>query len=358
MTVIEVFAEHTYPVVIGRNLLDQINGYIGEADRVAVIHPKALRNTGEAIRTALTEVTSIAIEVPDAEEAKGAAVLEFCWMALGQAGFTRNDLIISVGGGATTDLAGFVAATWLRGIRVIHIPTTLLGMVDAAIGGKTGINTAEGKNLVGSLYSPSAVLCDLNSLETMSPNDYVGGLAEVIKAGFIRDPEILRLIELDPAAAKSPSWEFTEEVITRSIQVKADVVSGDLKEKLGSSVGREILNYGHTFGHAVERNEKYNWRHGAAVSVGMIYVANLAFLSGYLSETNVDRHKNLLESVGLPTTYRGGAWTELLSAMKIDKKTRGDLLRFVVLTDIAKPMILEGPDPALLVAAYQDLVQG
>jgi 3-dehydroquinate synthase len=140
--------------------------------------------------------------------------------------------------------------------------------------------------------------------------------------------------------------------------VKADVVSGDLKEKLGSSVGREILNYGHTFGHAVERNEKYNWRHGAAVSVGMIYVANLAFLSGYLSESNVDRHKNLLESVGLPTTYRGGAWTELLSAMKIDKKTRGDLLRFVVLTDIAKPMILEGPDPALLVAAYQDLVQG
>lgn len=358
MTTISISAEHDYPVVIGHNLLDQIQQHISGADRVAVIHPKALRATGELIRTALTEVTSVAIEVPDAEDAKTAAVLEFCWMALGQAGFTRNDIIISVGGGATTDLAGFVAATWLRGVRVIHIPTTLLAMVDAAIGGKTGINTTEGKNLVGSFHSPSAVICDLNALDSMSENDYIGGLAEVIKAGFIRDPKILELIESDPASAKSPIWEHTQEIITRSIQVKADVVSGDLKENLGTSVGREILNYGHTFGHAVEKFEKYNWRHGAAVSVGMVYVANLANMSGHLSDANLDRHKNLLSAVGLPITYRGGAWTQLHEAMKVDKKSRGDLLRFVILNDIAKPAILEGPDPALLVAAYQDLVQG
>lgn len=358
MTTIEISAEHKYSVVVGRNLLDQIGNHVSGADRVAVIHPKALRATGELIRTALTEVKSIAIEVPDAEEAKTVAVLEFCWMALGQAGFTRNDVIISVGGGATTDLAGFVAATWLRGIRVIHIPTTLLGMVDAAIGGKTGINTSEGKNLVGSFHSPIAVLCDLNALETMSENDYVGGLAEVIKAGFIKDPEILNLIEQDPEGAKSPGWKHTQEIITRSIQVKADVVSADLKELLGTSVGREILNYGHTFGHAVEKFEKFNWRHGAAVSVGMIYVANLANLSGQLSEANVDRHKKILNSVGLPITYRGGVWNQLHEAMKVDKKSRGDLLRFVILKDLAKPAILEGPDPALLVAAYQDLVQG
>lgn len=147
MTTINVAAEHTYPVVIGRNLLDQISEHIDSADRIAVIHPAALRTTGEMIRTSLGDKTNIAIEVPDAEDSKTVAVLEFCWMALGQAGFTRNDLIISVGGGATTDLAGFVAATWLRGIRVIHIPTTLLGMVDAAIGGKTGINTAEGERI-------------------------------------------------------------------------------------------------------------------------------------------------------------------------------------------------------------------
>ncbi len=356
-TTITVSADREYPVIVGRNLLDQITNYTATVDRVAVIHPQALRATGELIRSALTEVTSVAIEVPDAEEAKTVPVLEFCWMALGQAGFTRNDLIISVGGGATSDLAGFVAATWLRGISVIHIPTTLLGMVDAAIGGKTGINTAEGKNLVGSFHSPSAVLCDLNALETMSRNDYIGGLAEVIKAGFIKDPEILNLIEQDPISAQSPSWEHTEEIIIRSIQVKADVVGLDLRENLNTSIGREILNYGHTFGHAIERNEKYSWRHGAAVSVGMVYVANLANSLGRLSDENRLRHINILSAVGLPTTYRGGAWTELLAAMKIDKKARGDVLRFILLEDIAKPFILEGPDPALLVAAYQDLVQ-
>lgn len=358
MTIINVNAEHTYPVIIGRNLLTQLHEHLSGADRVAVIHPKALRATGEAIRDSLKDVTSIAIEIPEAEEAKTAAVLEFCWMALGQAGFTRNDLIVTVGGGATTDLGGFVAATWLRGIRVIHIPTTLLGMVDAAIGGKTGINTEEGKNLVGSFYSPTAVFCDLNSLETMPQNDYIGGLAEVIKAGFIRDPKILDLIEADPTGAQSPNWIHTEEIITRSIQVKADVVGVDLKESLGTSAGREILNYGHTFGHAIERFERYSWRHGAAVSVGMVYVANLAQLTGNLSEENVARHKAVLQAVGLPISYRGGVWSDLLAAMKIDKKSRGDILRFVVLNDIAKPAILEGPDPALLVAAYEDLVQG
>ena len=191
----------------------------------------------------------------------------------------------------------------------------------------------------------------------MSENEYVGGLAEVIKAGFIRDVRILELIEADPAGAKTPDWECTQEIITRSIQVKADVVSIDLKEQLSSEVGREILNYGHTLGHAIERNEKYSWRHGAAVSVGMMYVANLANLAGALSDSVVDRHSNILQAVGLPVTYKAGAWTELLAAMKVDKKARGDLLRFVILKDVGKPALLEGPDPALLVAAYQEIVQ-
>jgi 3-dehydroquinate synthase len=278
-------------------------------------------------------------------------------MALGQAGFTRNDLIISVGGGATTDLAGFVAATWLRGIRVLHIPTTLLAMVDAAVGGKTGINTAEGKNLVGAFHSPIAVLCDLNSLVTLNRNDYVGGLAEIIKAGFIRDERILQLIEGNPQAATNPEWEHTQEIIERAIQVKADVVGVDLKESLGTSAGREILNYGHTFGHAIERVERYSWRHGSAVAVGMMYVANLAFSSGKMSQTLLERHQSILSSVGLPTTYRDGKWSELLAAMKIDKKSRGDVLRFVILEEVGRPTILEGPDPALLVAAYHSIVQ-
>lgn len=358
MTTISVHTDRTYPVVVGRSLLGDLPQHLNGCDRVAIIHPKSLQVSAEAIRDSLTSVMAITIEIPDAEEAKTAQVLEFCWTALGQSGFTRNDVIISLGGGATTDLAGFVAATWLRGIDVIHIPTTLLGMVDAAVGGKTGINTADGKNLVGAFHSPKAVLCDLNALDTLPYLDYVSGLAEIVKAGFIRDEEILKLIEQEPSLATRPSWEHTEEIITRAIQVKADVVSVDLKESLGTSGGREILNYGHTFGHAIERVEKYRWRHGAAVSVGMMYVAHLAVLAGRLPTDVLERHHRVLTSVGLPTTYRADQWNALYEAMKIDKKARGSLLRFIVLEDVAKPALLEGPDPALLVAAYQEIVQG
>lgn len=353
---INVKADITYPVIIGRNLLSELPNHLGGADRIAIIHPGALRESADLIRESLSDFSTIAIEIPEAEEGKSGAVMEFCWTALGQAGFTRNDIIVSVGGGATTDLAGFVAATWLRGIKIVHVPTTLLAMVDAAIGGKTGINTAEGKNLVGAFHSPTAVLCDLNALDSMAPNDYVGGLAEVIKAGFIRDTTILDLVESDPSAAVDPTSEITRDLITRAIQVKADVVGSDLRELDATGVGREILNYGHTFGHAIERVERYSWRHGAAVSVGMMFVANLSHLAGKLSATDLERHASILSSVGLPLHYRDGKWNELLSAMKVDKKSRGDLLRFIVLDGIGRPSLLEGPDPAILVAAYQEIV--
>ena len=357
MTTITVSADRQYPVIIGRGLLDEIKPYLVQADRVAVIFPDALRVSGEIIKDSLDGVTSISIQIPDGEKAKSAAVLEFCWKVLGEAGFTRNDLIISVGGGSTTDLAGFVAATWLRGIDVLHVPTTLLAMVDAAVGGKTGINTEEGKNLVGAFHSPVAVLCDLNALDQLPQHEYVSGLAEVIKAGFIRDTVILDLIESDPLGAVNPDWVHAEEIIRRAIQVKADVVGGDLRETLGTSVGREILNYGHTLGHAIERVEKYTWRHGAAISVGMIYIAHLANMAGRLSDEALARHYRILNLVGLPTSYADGRWNDLLSAMKLDKKSRGSLLRFVILDDVAKPALLEGPDPALLVAAYQEIVK-
>ncbi|WP_048821240.1 3-dehydroquinate synthase family protein, partial [Streptomyces ipomoeae] len=253
-----------YEVLVGRQLLGELGGLIGgKAKRVAVIHPEALGETGEALRADLAEqgYEAVAIQVPNAEEAKTAEVAAYCWKALGQSGFTRTDVIVGVGGGATTDLAGFVAATWLRGVRWIAIPTTVLAMVDAAVGGKTGINTAEGKNLVGSFHPPAGVLCDLAALESLPVNDYVSGLAEIIKAGFIADPVILDLIEADPQAARTPAGPHTAELIERSIRVKAEVVSGDLKE----SGRREILNYGHTLAHAIEKNERYKWRHGAAV---------------------------------------------------------------------------------------------
>ncbi|THA28477.1 3-dehydroquinate synthase [Streptomyces sp. A1277] len=343
-----------YEVLIGRQLLGELPALIGErAKRVAVLHPEALAETGEAVRQDLADqgYEAIAIQLPNAEEAKTVEVAAYCWKALGQTGFTRTDVIVGIGGGATTDVAGFVAASWLRGVRWIAVPTTVLGMVDAAVGGKTGINTAEGKNLVGAFHPPAGVLCDLAALDSLPVNDYVSGMAEIIKAGFIADPAILDLIEADPQAARTPEGPHTAELIERSIRVKAEVVSSDLKE----SGLREILNYGHTLGHAIEKNERYKWRHGAAVSVGMVFAAELGRLAGRLDDATADRHRAILESVGLPLTYRGDQWPKLLENMKVDKKSRGDLLRFIVLDGLGKPTVLEGPDPAVLLAAYGEV---
>ncbi|MFD6478514.1 3-dehydroquinate synthase [Streptomyces anulatus] len=343
-----------YEVLVGHQLLGELPQLIGDrARRVAVLHPEALAETGEAVRQDLADqgYEAIAIQLPNAEEAKTVEVAAYCWKALGQTGFTRTDVIVGIGGGATTDVAGFVAATWLRGVRWIAVPTTVLGMVDAAVGGKTGINTAEGKNLVGAFHPPAGVLCDLAALDSLPVNDYVSGMAEIIKAGFIADPVILDLVEADPEGARTPAGPHTAELIERSIRVKAEVVSSDLKE----SGLREILNYGHTLAHAIEKNERYKWRHGAAVSIGMVFAAELGRLAGRLDDATADRHRSVLASVGLPLAYRGDQWPKLLENMKVDKKSRGDLLRFIVLDGIGKPTVLEGPDPAVLLAAYGEV---
>ncbi|MFZ0323373.1 MAG: 3-dehydroquinate synthase [Actinomycetes bacterium] len=352
--VVPVHGEPGYDVVVGRRLLGDLGGVLGPAvHRVAVIHPRALAASGEAVREDLVGqgLDAVTIEVPDAEAAKTSEVATFCWSVLGRSGFTRSDAIVGLGGGATTDLAGFVAATWLRGVQVVHLPTTLLGMVDAAVGGKTGINTDEGKNLVGAFHPPAGVLCDLDSLQTLPRNDYVAGLAEIVKAGFIADPEILSLIESDVDGATSPDGDHTLDLIARAIQVKADVVGVDLRE----SGDREFLNYGHTLGHAIEKVERYSWRHGAAVSVGMVFAAELSRLSGRLDPSVVQRHRDVLTALGLPVSYDGADWASLLEAMKVDKKTRGDRLRFVVLEAVGRPARLEGPDPALLTAAFAEV---
>ncbi len=351
---IDVGGAAPYPVLVGEQLLGELVGLLpAGVGRVAVITPRALAETGEAIRVDLEGqgLTAILIEVPDAEEAKTAEVAAFCWSVLGQSGFTRTDAVVAVGGGATTDLAGFVAATWLRGVAVVHVPTTLLGMVDAAIGGKTGINTTEGKNLVGSFHPPAGVICDLSALGSLPQNEYRAGLAEVVKVGFTHDPTILDLIEADPEAAGRADGGVTAELVARSVAVKASVVSADLRE----AGEREFLNYGHTLGHAIEKNERYQWRHGAAVSVGLVYAAELGRLAGRTEPDVVLRHRTILTSLGLPTAYRSDMWGRLYETMQVDKKTRGNTLRFVVLDDLGRPGRLEGPDPALLAAAYAEI---
>ncbi|WP_454048528.1 3-dehydroquinate synthase [Cellulomonas sp. Marseille-Q8402] len=358
---VEVRGDQPYEVVIGRNLLGELPRLLGDGVRkVLVIHPAALATTADVVREDLTAhgYEALLAEVPDAEPAKSAQVAAFCWQVLGQADFTRSDAIIGLGGGATTDLAGFVASTWLRGVKVVHVPTTLLAMVDAAVGGKTGINTVEGKNLVGTFHAPSGVLCDLAALESMPKHDYVAGLAEVVKCGFIADPRILELVEANGPEVTDPvraaGSEVLAELVERAVAVKARVVGEDLRE----AGLREILNYGHTLGHAIEHVERYSWRHGAAVAVGMVYAAELARLAGRLDDAVVARHRSILTGLGLPTTYRGDRWDQLHAAMRRDKKTRGDLLRFVVLEDVARPARLEGPDPTLLVAAYAEIAEG
>ncbi|QCB93637.1 3-dehydroquinate synthase [Cellulomonas shaoxiangyii] len=355
---VRVAGEQPYDVVIGHHLLGHLPVLLGDAvRRVLVVHPPTLATSADAVRDDLRAqgYEVYLAEVPDAEEAKTAQVAAFLWQVLGQADFTRSDAVVGLGGGATTDLAGFVAATWLRGVRVVHVPTTVLAMVDAAVGGKTGINTAEGKNLVGAFHPPAGVLCDLAALASMNRHDFVAGLAEVVKAGFIADPRILELVEentallTDPAAAAASPVLL--ELVERAVAVKARVVGEDLRE----AGLREILNYGHTLGHAVEHVERYRWRHGAAVSVGMVFAAELARLAGRLDDEVVTRHRSVLTALGLPVTYRGDRWEQLMAAMRRDKKTRGDLLRFVVLEDVGRPVRLEGPDPALLAAAYAEI---
>jgi len=356
-TTITVGGEQPYDVVVGHHLLGELPRLLGERVRkVLVVHPGVLSTSAEGVRDDLMAqgYQVFLAEVPEAEDCKTAEVAAFCWHVLGQADFTRSDAVVGLGGGATTDLAGFVAATWLRGIRVVQVPTTVLAMVDAALGGKTGINTDEGKNLVGAFHPPAGVLCDLVTLETLPVNDRVAGLGEVIKHGFIADERILELVEADPGALTGPQVtapETLRELVERSVVVKARVVATDLRE----AGPREFLNYGHTFGHAIEQVERYRWRHGAAVSVGMVFAAELARLAGRLPDDVVARHREVLTSVGLPVSYRGDRWEQLLAAMRRDKKTRGDLLRFVVLEGIGRPARLEGPDPALLAAAYAEV---
>jgi 3-dehydroquinate synthase len=354
LTRIPVGGERPYEVVIGTGVLGELPSLVGKAARtVVVIHPAGLAEIAGPACGALVAAGYLvhAEEVPAGEAAKDIAVAARLWSRLAAHRVTRDDAIVGIGGGATTDLAGFVAASWLRGIRVVLLPTTLLAVTDAAIGGKTAVNIPEGKNLVGAFHSPAGVLADLAVLETLPQADYVSGLAEVIKTGFIADPVILDLAEADPGGAVVPHGRHARELVERTVRVKAEVVSADLRE----AGRREILNYGHTLGHAIERVEGYRIRHGEAVAIGMVYAAELARLAGRLDAGVVTRHRRVLAAAGLPTAYLSGAWPQLREAMAVDKKSRGSRLRFVILEGVGRPVILDDPPEALLRDAYREV---
>ena len=357
-TRITVGGERPYDVVVGEGVLGELPGLVGDSAaqsgrRVAIIYAAGLAEVAGRARRALEaaghRVHSAAIADGEAAKEITVAARLWSWLAGNQLG--RTDTIVGIGGGAACDLAGFVAATWLRGVRVVLVPTTLLGIVDAAIGGKTAVNIPEGKNLVGAFHPPAGVLADLDTLRTLPRREYVSGLAEVIKAGFIADPVILDLIEAGPEQATRPDGKTARELVERAVRVKAGVVATDLRE----SGPREFLNYGHTLGHAIERAEEFRFRHGEAVAIGMVYAAALGRRSGRLDDQTAARHRAVLTAVGLPTGYQAGAWPRLREAMAVDKKTRAAQLRFVVLDGLARPGILAGPAEELLTAAYQEV---
>jgi 3-dehydroquinate synthase len=341
---VTVAGERPYDVVIGPGAQAELGRVLAGTPRAVVVHSPALAAAaGAAVATLHSAgVAAEAVVVPDGEAAKTAEVAASVWEEFGRLGLTRSDAVVGVGGGAVTDLAGFLAATWVRGVRVVQVPTSLLGMVDAAVGGKTGINTRAGKNLVGAFHPPVAVLADTDLLAGLPGAEFRSGLAEVVKCGFIADPEVLRLLEADPTGRGD-----TGELIERAVQVKAAAVGEDLYD----TGRREFLNYGHTLAHAIERVENFGWRHGEAVAVGLVFAAELAGSAGLLPPADVDRHRALIDAMGLPTRYAGD-WAQLQPVMRVDKKARGASLRFVVLDGPGNPTILTDPDQAWLDAAW------
>jgi len=352
-----------YDVVVGHGVLGEVPRMLGDRpERVAVCYPEPLVRLADRVIATLDDYQVLRIVLPDGEVAKTGGVALEAWEQLGAAGFTRSDALVTVGGGATTDMGGFVAATWLRGVPVVHVPTTLLAMVDAAVGGKTGMNTGAGKNLVGSFHEPAGVVCDLDVLGTLAEPELIAGLGEVVKCGFIADPEILALIERCPADASEPRSAELRELVERAIAVKIAVVVEDLREEKGAAgsdpsghPGREVLNYGHTMAHAIEKATGYRIRHGEAVALGMVYVAELARLAGRTDDELAARHASALTAVGLPTRFDGVSFEDLLATMRVDKKARGSHLRFVVLDGLAKPSILTDPSEEHLRSAYEHL---
>ena len=347
MSAIKVSAEHTYEIFIDVDWKSELNRLLAGRTRAALIVSQEMQLRLGEINAGDTEIFTFPI--PDGEGGKSSATLLQVWNWLGAAGFTRDDVVVALGGGATTDFGGFAAASWLRGIDWIAVPTTVAGMVDAAVGGKTAINSEYGKNLIGAFHSPISVVVDFTWLETLSDRDYAAGLAEVVKAGFIADEEILNLLRANTLPQIRTDKATVKEIFTRAISVKADVVSLDFKENFA----REALNYGHTLGHAIELESKFSMRHGECVAIGMAFMAQLQLALGLITKDLAKDHLDILEALGLPTSYKRGAWPLLLANMSLDKKARGKSLRFVTITGVGKTDRLENPDEKVLFAAYE-----
>ena len=338
-----------YKIVVGPGLLDRLSEFIQPprfAWKAALVTSEPIFDLyGEKVTGELEKlgVTVHLVIVPDGEQAKNFETLQKCYDAFGHMPLGRRDFIVALGGGVIGDLVGFAAATWNRGVPVVQIATTLVAQVDSAIGGKTGINLQEGKNLVGAFHQPLVVIDDIETLQTLPEREVRAGLAEVVKYGFIADPAILTLLEAAPHVARI-DLELLDELVQRSAAVKAQVVGNDELE-LG---GREVLNYGHTVGHAIETLSSYReFRHGEAVSIGMVFAARLGERIGVSDPGLADLTVRILSRLGLPTggvTFDKADVWEVLSR---DKKARAGV-RFVLCPRPGKAVLIDPPDVAVV----------
>jgi len=332
-----------YAVVLGSGALSRARNElqaIGKATSVQVVSsPRVWKHAGAAVRRAFGAAAAKPILFDDREAAKSLRTVEKLSRALVRAGADRRTVLIAAGGGVVGDVAGFVAASYLRGVRLVHVPTTIVAVADSSIGGKTGVNLPEGKNLVGAFYSPRLVLADTDLLHTLPEREFRSGLYEIVKYGVIGDAPLFEFLEHNLNAVLSGKARTLEFALWRGLEQKARVVTKDERE----SGLRETLNYGHTFAHALEAATKYrHFLHGEAVGWGMLCAARLAFEQGLCLETEAERIARLVLRVGpLPAWPRVSA-ARLIEAMRSDKKSRGGHLRFVLSPCIGHAESVEG----------------
>ena len=352
-------AERGYPIFIGSGLIEQAGiqamdslGKVSHAfcvsDRsVAATHGKRVNE--ELIRVGL-RVSSV--EIPSGEGSKSIEQLGVIWQRMLEERCDRSSVVVAIGGGVIGDLAGFAAATFARGLRLIQVPTTLLSQVDSSVGGKTGINLPQAKNIVGAFWQPSLVLIDLSTLQTLPVREYLSGLAEVVKYGVIMDASFFGWIEQNVKGILERNVDSLSYLIRRSCECKGEVVAKDERETTGL---RAILNYGHTFAHALEAATKYGQLlHGEAVSIGMTMAAKLAHQMGRVSKEFVDRQTGLLTALKLPTDWKSENPSHLWKLMQSDKKVHHGQLSFILPSELGRVETVSGVEESAVLKAIME----
>ncbi len=351
-------ADRSYDIRIGEGLLDQIGAHCGEvtgtAKRVLIVSDDNvtdhyLERTTQSLEAAGFRVAACVL--PAGEGTKSVEFLAKLWEAAVEARLDRKSVMVALGGGVIGDLTGFAAASYLRGVAFMQVPTSLLAMVDSAVGGKTGMNLPQGKNLVGAFHQPSRVLVDLEVLRTLPPRERNAGMAEVIKYGVIWDAEMFAFIEQNVSDIHKLDAESMRYLVKRSCEIKAEVVRRDERE----GGVRAILNFGHTLGHAIENVCGYGeWLHGEAIAAGMVYAARLSETLHGFDPAETRRLIELFLAFELPVSWEGLDWNAVFTAMTADKKAENALPRFVLATEIGKAGLPEEVSEAQLKSVFEN----